>query len=219
MNKERVSLADVDTDWSPADRDKVKEYIYSKEGLYCADIITFNTVALKGSIRDVARALEYPLDLVDEICKNIEEKEEYYREKYEDLFEYVDIINGTIVSIGTHPCGICCSPIPLDENMGLLTLSTCENPVTMLNMKEIDSLNYVKLDVLGLDNIQLINETCKLANIERLTPQNVDDTDKKVWMSIREDTTGIFQWEGTGEHYIKIYSLMIQIDKIKKQRS
>ena len=217
MNKERVSLADVDTDWSPVDRDKVKEYIYSKEGLYCADIITFNTVALKGSVRDVARALEYPLDLVDEICKNIEEKEEYYREKYEDLFEYVDIINGTIVSIGTHPCGICCSPIPLDENMGLLSLSTCENPVTMLNMKEIDSLNYVKLDVLGLDNIQLINETCKLANIERLTPQNIDDNDEKVWMSIREDTTGIFQWEGTGEHYIKDLFSDDTISKIKKQ--
>lgn len=217
MNKERVSLADVDTDWSPTDRDKVKEYIYSKEGLYCADIITFNTVALKGSIRDVGRALGYSLDLVDEICKNIEEKEEYYREKYEELFEYVDIINGTVVSIGTHPCGVCCSPIPLDENMGLLTLSTCENPVTMLNMKEIDSLNYVKLDVLGLDNIQLINETCKLANIERLTPQNVDDTDEKVWMSIREDTTGIFQWEGTGEHYIKDLFSDETIEKIKEK--
>lgn len=217
MNKERVSLADVDTDWSPTDRDKVKEYIYSKEGLYCADIITFNTVALKGSIRDVGRALGYSLDLVDEICKNIEEKEEYYREKHEELFEYVDIINGTVVSIGTHPCGVCCSPIPLDENMGLLTLSTCENPVTMLNMKEIDSLNYVKLDVLGLDNIQLINETCKLANIERLTPQNVDDTDEKVWMSIREDTTGIFQWEGTGEHYIKDLFSDETIEKIKEK--
>ena len=78
--------------------------------------------------------------------------------------------------------------------MGLLSLATCENPVTMLNMKEIDSLNYVKLDVLGLDNIQAINETCKLAGIERLTPQNVDDNDEKVWLSIREDTMGIFQW-------------------------
>ena len=101
--------------------------------------------------------------------------------------------------------------------MGLLSLSTCENPVTMLNMKEIDSLNYVKLDVLGLDNIQLINETCKLANIERLTPQNIDDNDEKVWMSIREDTTGIFQWEGTGEHYIKDLFSDDTIDKIKKQ--
>lgn len=253
MNKERVSLADIDTDWSPVDRDKVKEYIYSKEGLYCADIITFNTVALKGSIRDVCRALyakEVPdwlqikyneecdhygkptdktrklydrfsfgeyLEIANEVCSRVDIEEEKVREEYSELFEYVDIINGTVVSVGTHPCGVCCSPIPLDENMGLLSLSTCESPVTMLNMKEIDSLNYVKLDVLGLDNIQLINETCELAKIERLTPQNVDDTDEDVWMSIREDTTGIFQWEGTGEHYIKDLFSDDTIKKIKEK--
>lgn len=219
MNKERVSLADIDTDWSPVDRDRVKEYIYSKEGLYCADIITFNTVALKGSIRDVGRALEYSLDLVDEICKNIEEKEEYYREKYSELFEYVDIINGTVVSIGTHPCGTVVSNISLEDNMGLLSLGTCENPVTMLNMKEIDSLNYVKLDILSLDNIQLINETCKLAGIERLTPQNVNDVDENVWKSIKEDVIGVFQWEGTGEHYIKDLFSDNTIKKIKEKNS
>ena len=253
MNKERVSLADIDTDWSPVDRDKVKEYIYSKNGLYCADIITFNTVALKGSIRDVCRALyvkEVPdwlqtkyneecnhygkptdetkkiydrfvfgdyLEIANEVCSRVDDEEEKVRKEYPELFEYVDIINGTIVSVGTHPCGVCCSPIPLDENMGLLSLSTCENPVTMLNMKEIDSLNYVKLDVLGLDNVQLINETCELANIERLTPQNIDDTDLDVWMSIREDTTGIFQWEGTGEHYIKDLFSDNTIDKIREK--
>lgn len=217
MNKERVSLADVDTDWQPNKRDEVKEYIYSMKGLYCADIITFNTVALKGSIRDVGRALGISLSVVDDICKNItDDNIDEYREQYKELFEYVDIINGTVVSIGTHPCGVVVSDRPLDENMGLLSLATCENPVTMLNMKEIDSLNYVKLDVLGLDNIQAINETCKLANIERLTPQNVDDNDEKVWLSIREDTTGIFQWDGSGSHYIKDLFSDQTIRNIKK---
>ena len=216
MNLERVSLADIDTDWQPNQRDKVKEYVYSMEGLYCADIITFNTVALKGSIRDVGRALEIPLSVVDEICKNIETNEEYYREQYKELFEYVDIINGTVVSIGTHPCGQVVSPIPLDENMGLLSLATCENPVTMLNMKEIDSLNYVKLDILGLDNIQIINETCELANIERLTPQNVDENDLDVWNSIKENTIGIFQWDGSGSYYIKDLFSDKTIERIQK---
>ncbi|WP_312286656.1 PHP domain-containing protein [Terrisporobacter sp.] len=238
MNVERVSLADVDTDWSPEDREFIKQYIYNKEGLYCADIITFNTVALKGSIRDVCRALytkEVPqwiqdrmdsdckgygkptdataelykrykdgkyLEIADDICKNIELNEKEYREKYKDVFEYVDIINGTVVSVGTHPCGLICSPIPLDENVGLMTLSTCDYPVSMLNMKEIDSQNFVKLDLLGLDNVTLINKTCELVGIERLTPDNVND-DEEVWMSIRENTLGIFQWEGTGERYIK----------------
>ena len=71
-------------------------------------------------------------------------------------------------------------------------------------MKEIDGLNYVKLDLLRLDTIELINDTCKLAGIERLTPDNVDITDVNVWNSIRDDTTQIFQWEGnTGDSYIK----------------
>lgn len=204
MNTERVSLADIDTDWQPNQREAIKDYVYSMEGLYCADIITFNTVALKGSIRDCARALKIDLSIVNDICENINDDNiESYREQYKELFEYVDIVNGTVVSIGTHPCGQVVSPIPLDENMGLLTLVTCKNPVTMLNMKEIDSLNYVKLDILGLDNIQIINETCKLAGIERLTPQNVDDNDEAVWQSIKEDTLGIFQWDGSGSYYIK----------------
>ena len=203
MNTERVSLADVDTDWSPEDREFIKQYIYNKEGLYCADIITFNTVALKGSIRDCGRALDIPLNEIDEICKNIETDEEKYRERYTELFEYVDIINGTVVSVGTHPCGLIVSPIPLDENVGLMTLSTCDYPVSMLNMKEIDSQNFVKLDLLSLDNITLINKTCELAGIERLTPDNINDEDEKVWMSIRDNTLGVFQWEGTGENYIK----------------
>lgn len=215
MNTERVSLADVDTDWSPEDREFIKQYIYNKESLYCADIITFNTVALKGSIRDCGRALDIPLNEIDEICKNIETDEEIYRERYTELFEYVDIINGTVVSVGTHPCGLIVSPIPLDENVGLMTLSTCDYPVSMLNMKEIDSQNFVKLDLLSLDNITLINKTCELAGIERLTPDNINDEDEKVWMSIRDNTLGIFQWEGTGENYIKDLFSDETIKKIK----
>ena len=217
MNKERVSLADVDTDYDPTQRKIVKDYIYNKKGLYCADIITFNTVALKGSIRDVGRALEIPLETIDDICKNIDNNEKYYRDLYPELFEYVDIINGTIVSIGTHPCGTLVSPIPLDKHMGLITLTTNDYPVTMLNMKEVDAQNYVKLDILGLDNVRLINETCKLANIDILTPENINDSDENVWKSIRDNTLGIFQWES--EHassYLKELFSNDTISKVKK---
>ena len=216
MNEERVSLADVDTDWSPENREFIKQYIYNKEGLYCADIVTFNTVALKGSIRDCGRALNIPLNEIDEICKNIETDEDKYREQYKELFEYVDIVNGTVVSIGNHPCGLIVCDKPLEDIVGLMTLSTCDYPVSMLNMKEIDSQNFVKLDLLALDNITLINETCRLANIERLTPDNINDEDEKVWMSIRDNTLGIFQWEGTGENYIKDLFSDETIKRIKK---
>ena len=110
MNTSRVSLSDIDTDFPPSRIDDVKKYIYSKTGLYCCDIVTFNTIALKGAIRDVGRALEMPLKIVSEICDSVESKEDSLRKKYPELFKYVDLVIGTIVSVGSHPCGCVVSP-------------------------------------------------------------------------------------------------------------
>lgn len=220
MNKERISLADIDTDWPPSSRGFIKDYIFNKHGLYCAEIITFNTVALKGSIRDVCRALyssEAPkhLKIADYICSNIENDEEKMRESYPEVFKYVDIINGTITSSGVHACGNVVCQTPLDEHIGLVSLKTSDRPVTTISKNYIEYLNYVKLDVLGLDNIEIINNTCELANIERLTPENVPD-DENVWLKIRDNTLCIFQWESSSaSSYIKNLFSDETIKKIK----
>ena len=214
MNTSRVSLSDIDTDFPPSRIEEVKQYIYNKHGLYCSDIVTFNTIALKGAIRDVGRALEMPLDEIDNICKSVEQSEDFLREEYKELFEYVDIVQGTIVSVGSHPCGCVVSPFSVDDRMGLFTTSTSNYPISQINMKEIDALNYVKLDLLRLDTIEIINNTCEMANIKRVTPDNLDITDVKVWNSMRDDTTQIFQWEGsTGNDYIK---KLLSDENIKK---
>jgi DNA polymerase-3 subunit alpha len=240
MNVERVSLSDIDTDFPPSRRNDVKNYIFSKTGLYCCDIITFNTIAMKGAVRDVCRAL-YPckkipkelqkrmdeevegygkisdwtskelhkytddhLKIANYICENVEADEARMRKEYPNVFKYVDLVIGVIVSVGSHPCGTVVSPFDVEPEFGTFTTSTSEYPISQIYMKEIDSLNFVKLDLLALDTIELINETCKLAGIERLTPDNVDITDVKVWNAIRDDTTQVFQWEGnTGNDYIK----------------
>ena len=217
MNTERVSLSDIDTDFPPSRINEVKQYIFNKHGLYCSDIVTFNTIALKGAIRDVGRALQMPLDEVGNICNRVEMDEAGCRKQYPDLFKYVDIVNGCVVSVGSHPCGLVVSPYSIDDRMGLFTTSTDDVPISQINMKEVDLQNYVKLDLLKLDTIELINETCKLAGIERLTPDNVDINDKAVWDSIRDDTTAIFQWEGaTGDRYIKQLLSESNIQKFKK---
>ncbi len=216
MNTERVSLSDIDTDFPPSRINEVKQYIFNKHGLYCSDIVTFNTIALKGAIRDVGRALEMQLDEVGQICNAVEQNEDKCRAKYPELFKYVDIVNGCVVSVGNHPCGLVVSPHSIDDRMGLFTTSTDDVPISQINMKEVDLQNYVKLDLLKLDTIELINETCKLAGIERLTPDNVDINDKAVWDSIRDDTTAIFQWEGTtGDRYIKQLLSESNIQKFK----
>lgn len=217
MNTERVSLSDIDTDFPPSRINEVKQYIFNKHGLYCSDIVTFNTIALKGAIRDVGRALQMPLDEVGNICNRVETDEAGCRKQYPDLFKYVDIVNGCVVSVGSHPCGVVVAEGAIDDRMGLFTTSTDDFPISQINMKEVDLQNYVKLDLLKLDTIELINETCKLSGIERLTPDNVDINDKAVWDSIRDDTTAIFQWEGaTGDRYIKQLLSESNIQKFKK---
>ena len=206
MNVERVSLSDIDTDFPPSRINEVKQYIFNHHGLYCSDIITFNTIADKGAIRDVGRALNIPLDEVGDICNAVDNEEEYtkVREQYPELFRYVDIVKGVIVSIGSHPCGCVCSPIPLEDTMGLCTTSTDSYPISQIYMKEIDGLNFVKLDLLKLDTIELISKTCEMIGIPMLLPDDLDINDVDVWNSMRDDTTAIFQWEGkTGDDYIK----------------
>ena len=217
MNVERVSLSDIDSDIAPNRIDEVKDYVFNKHGLYCADIVTFNTIALKGAIRDVGRALNMPLDEVGAICNVVEQDEAGCRAKYPKLFKYVDIVNGCVVSVGNHPSGMIVAPHSIDDRMGLFTTSTDTVPISQINMKEVDLQNYVKLDLLKLITIQIINETCKMIGIDRLTPDNIDVNDVAVWQSIRDDTTAIFQWESSSaQRYIKQLLSDNTIAKLRK---
>ena len=267
MNRERVSLADVDSDWLADDRPVVKEYLFSKPGLYCCDIVTLNTIALRGAVNDVCRGLykqsdvrsllspkwqkiydaweescacingqgtevEMPDDLkaaidkvsfdymslANEIIGLAEIDMNAARKKYPKEFRYIDLVIGCVVSVGNHPAGVVVSPTPVDEWFGTFSTAGDEYPVSMLNMKEIDSLNFVKLDILGLDNIGLIYKTCDLAGIPFLTPDNTPPDDMDVWNSIREDTTMIFQWESqSATAYLRQLFSDETIGKIRSQ--
>lgn len=154
MNPDRVTNADIDTDYSGEDRDTVKEFLLrDKMGLpniKSAEIITFNTIDEKGAVRDIARALSIPLDEVSVITKAIGTAEEAsVKKKYKELFGYVDIVRGTIVSVGTHPSGVLISDLDIENTIGLCTISGSDYPVSMINMKELDDQFYVKLDILG----------------------------------------------------------------------
>ena len=215
MNRERISLADIDTDWSKKDRYKVRDYMFNKKGLYCCDIVTFNTIAMKGAIKDVGRALGMSVDDTQTISDAVYQDEKkkdcidtYYTDKYPELFKYVDIVKGTIVSIGNHPSGLVVSPYPVDEWFGLCSTKSNDNMISQINMKELDGLQFVKLDVLGLDCVGLINETCDLAGIPRITPDNISFDDMKVWNEIRDDCTMIFQFESSyaGDYIKQLFS-------------
>ena len=202
MNPERQSLADIDTDIYADDRYKVREYLFNREDLNCCNIITFNTIKMRGAIKDIGRACGYTPDITQEISDTVFDDEngkecvpDEIRKQYRDIFLYVDLVIGTITSLGRHAAGIVCSPTNIVEDFGTLSIPSDPRRVSQIDMHEIDSLNYVKIDLLGLNAVGLISKTCSLAGIDYLTPDNTNLNDEEVIKSIAEDTTLIFQFE------------------------
>ena len=225
MNPGRVTNADIDTDYCSKDRDKIKYFLLHDRmnlpHIKTSEIITFNTIATKGAIKDVCRALNISLDEAQQISDavNIDGTiDDKWKEQYPEVFKYVDIVSGTIVSIGSHPSGVLVSDKEIEADVGLCSLSTSDYPVSMLDMHGLDDQMYVKLDILGLDNIGVINECCKLVGIDRLTPDNVNLEDEAVWRSIRDDTTMIFQWESdSAGAYLKKFMSDAVVAKAKER--
>lgn len=225
LNKERVSQADIDTDLYSNDRDVVRNFLLTHNKIYSAEIATFNTIAVKGAIRDVGRALDISLDEVGKICNSLllDERKDFYapddlKQKHPELFKWVDLLTGVIVSMGTHPAAVLCATQNIEEEIGLCSLSTTEHLVSSLDKYGAEACGWTKEDLLGLDNVQLINGTCILAGIDRLIPDNTNLDDKKVWDSIREDTTAIFQMESSlASQTIKRILSDKVVTKIKKE--
>ncbi len=163
MDKSKYSLADIDVDNAPEDRDRVKEWMLNDHldlpNVKTCEIITFHTEALKGAIRDVGRGLGMPLYEVDEIAKAVHDVsvdenkitviDDEWRKRYPDLFKIVDIVLGTVTSIGSHASGVVISDRDIEEEFGTCYLKDDPYPVSCINMKELDSLNFTKQDALG----------------------------------------------------------------------
>lgn len=199
MNPNRVSLCDIDLDWSEKARAYLKEWLFKREGIYTYEIIIFNTIAKKGAVRYACKYFKERKDNPifydeDKLSAMVDNDEKKMRKEYPELMKIVDIIEGTTTSVGSHASGVLTSPIDFSD-YGVTMITDNPNPVSVLNMKEIDYLNFVKFDLLGLDSIDIINRTCNIANIERPTPNNLNFNDTEVWKSIQEDTTSVFQFE------------------------
>lgn len=115
----------------------------------------------------------------------------------QDLFYYLDGLKGTIVAKGTHPSGIIGSPITLADNLGLFYKDGDLNmPVSTCAMKSVDSLNYVKFDILGLKTVGVIKDACKYANIPYPESFALNWNDALVWKDMIRAQQGVFQFEG-----------------------
>lgn len=183
---------------------------------YFSEIVTFQTLKAKAAIKLAFKPFGFSEAECNDITRDLDEaKKERFESQWKSLHEkhprpmwFAERLRGVIHAIGSHPSGFVVSPIPLDENMGLIYTKDSTRRVSAINMKDIDGLNFVKLDILGLASIELTNEVCKMVGIERLTPDNVDDQDQAVWNSMLESTLSCFQWESDTafSYYKKLFN-------------
>ncbi len=137
----------------------------------------------------------YSLDNIARIKNEYEANPEEAKKKYPDIFYYFDGLVGTAISQSIHPAGIVASPVTLPDNYG--TFWKDGQRIMQINMEEIhDGAGLVKYDILGLKNIEIIKDTCELANIQYPKSHKVNWNDNEVWKHITDSPVGIFQFEG-----------------------
>ena len=205
-NEHRKEIGDIDIDVSPDQRGLVYDYIINRFGVENTGYILANgTLQSKGAIDDICRALRhkaekdgiecpYTLKVADQIKKEFEENEQATREKYPEVFYYYDGMLGCIISRSQHPAGIVASPINLIDNYGGF-INADGQVVLPINMEEIHEINLVKYDILGLQNVQIIRDTCELADIPYPKSTDINWNDENVWADIVTSPVGIFQFE------------------------
>ncbi len=118
-----------------------------------------------------------------------------------DLFYYLDGLKNTIIAKGSHPSGIIGSPIMLEDNVGLFHRNGDINqPISTCAMKSIDSLNYVKFDILGLKTVGIIKDICNYIKKDYPKSHEVNWNDENVWNNMIQAKQGVFQFEGDYAH-------------------
>ena len=228
MNPARQTTPDIDSDYYAVDREKAKELVLTDKTLNTCEIAAFSTIAIRGAVREVGRALEISLSEVDEICSQLVQDENgnetlpcSVKEKYPELSYYVELLDGVIVAVGNHPAGILCSTDDIYSQIGLASILSIDKKVkyiTQVDKHGIEEMNWIKMDFLGLDNVGVINNTCKLAGIERVTPDNIPLDDQDVWDEIAKDTTCVFQFEsGFASQLLRNMFSRETLNEIKKK--
>ncbi|WP_426452060.1 DNA polymerase III subunit alpha [Paenibacillus sp. S-38] len=219
LNPERVSMPDIDIDFSDLRRDEVIDYVVRKYGRdRVAQIITFGTMAAKAAVRDVGRALNLPYNDVDKAAKLIpgqlgmtleaalrttpELKALADRQpKTAELLEMAMKVEGMPRHASTHAAGVIISREPLTQYVPLQE-GTEQTALTQYPMEHLESIGLLKMDFLGLRTLSIIERS--LEWIRERSGRAID------WKSVsmedpltyemlgRGDTTGVFQLESPG---------------------
>lgn len=223
LNPLRPSAPDIDFDIQDDRRHEVLEYVIDKYGAEkVAQIITFGTMAARGAVRDVGRALGMRYGDVDRISKMIpmgqqgfpmtieralEENEElaqaYKTEpNTKRLLDYAQQVEGCARHSSIHAAGVVISPGPLTDFTATQVDPDSGGNVTQYEMKSVETAGLVKMDFLGIRNLSILGRAIEI--IKRTKGKEIDileiplDDKKTFEMLSRGQTFGAFQLGGRG---------------------
>lgn len=217
LNPERVSMPDFDIDFADERRQEMIEYVVRKYGSdHVAQIVTFGTMAARGSIRDVGRAMAIPYATVDGIAKLVpmelnitldkalnassELKQRYDTDpQVHELIDMARKLEGMPRNASTHAAGVVITDKPVAEYVPLA--QNGDAIVTQYTMTTLDELGLLKMDFLGLRYLSVIRYAQNMIAEQRpgFQIENIDINDKKVYAMLASGATdGIFQFESAG---------------------
>lgn len=219
LNPERVSMPDIDVDFGPTRRQEVIEYVTEKYGRdNVSQIVTFGTLAARGVIRDVGRVMDLPYSLCDSISKMIPqelgitidkalEESQELKTMYdtdETIHRLIDMarkLEGLPRHTSVHAAGVVICQRRVDDFVPVAR-SQDGGVVTQFTMTTIEELGLLKMDFLGLRNLEVIQDAVDLISGKEgrlIDIDQIDYDDPEVYAYIGTGKCeGIFQLESGG---------------------
>jgi DNA polymerase III subunit alpha len=215
LNPGRKSMPDMDLDFAVDGRERVINYAREKYGRdRVAQIITFGTMAARAAVRDAGRVLEHPYGVVDRIAKLIPEgpgqtlaeclkpggelKQAYDADPItKEIVDLAQPLEGLTRQDGIHAAAVVIGAEPLMNLVPLQQKGADQEVVTQFSGAVIESIGLLKIDFLGLRNLDVIDNACRLAGVADIGSIPLDDR-KTYEMLARGEAIGVFQFEGSG---------------------
>jgi DNA polymerase III subunit alpha len=219
LNPERVSMPDIDVDFCDERRQEIIEYVIGRYGAEnVCQIITFGRMAARAVVRDVGRVLKVPYGEVDKLAKmipgqvgttlakaleTVPELDALYQgdETVKKLIDLSFSLEGLARHASTHAAGIVITPTKLTDYVPLFRSNKGE-VTTQYEMKILEDLGVLKIDILGLKTLSQIKNTIDLIERHegiRIDPDAIPFDDDATFELFRQGkTVGIFQVESAG---------------------
>ncbi|KAB2923669.1 MAG: DNA polymerase III subunit alpha [Bacteroidetes bacterium] len=222
LNPDRISMPDIDVDFSDAKREVVIEYVREKYGREnVAQIITFGTLSSKAVLKDVARVLGIPLPVVEGITKQIptvlgkvmpiqealdtlpdlKPFRESTDPKIQQMFEVAKVLEGMNRNAGMHAAGVVIAPEPLVNFVPMYKTPSTEL-MTQFTMKDLEEAGLLKMDFLGLRTLTVIENALEMIRKNHgvsLDPDRLPEDDAKTFELFgKGQTVAVFQFESSG---------------------